>query len=66
MDKGRQTRRQSKDFNEIRNTHTDASISQETWDRAIHNYDNPELCNQNKRIEGCTVCRELEKKTNQQ
>ncbi len=50
---------QSKDFNEIRNTHTDMKVSQEEWDRIWHNYENPENCSGRKRVLGCTICDQL-------
>ena len=55
-----QQRAQSKDFNEIRNTHTGTiKVKQEEWDKTFHNYNNPEECPGRKRNDGCTICEAL-------
>lgn len=59
-DDGRQHRRQSKDFQDIWNIQTDVNIDQLKWDKAFHNYENPEKCEGRKRPEGCLICQKLE------
>jgi len=61
-DDGRQHRRQSKDFLEIWNIQTSMEAQQLHWDRAFHNWDNPEDCNGRKRIVGCIICKMIDNK----
>jgi len=56
-----QKRRQSKDFKEIWNVQTGMKVTDEDWDAAFHNYDDPENCPGRKRVTGCTVCDKLKK-----
>jgi hypothetical protein len=57
----KQTRRQSKDFNEIWNIQSEMNVSNETWDELFHNWDNPMECKGRKRPTGCTICELIEK-----
>lgn len=59
--RNKQNNRQSKDFNEIWNIQTECNVSDEQWDRIFHNYEHPELCNQDKKPRGCTICDQLRK-----
>lgn len=52
---------QSKDFNEIVNTHTSLNIAPEEWDRTFHKWDDPMECSGRKRTGGCTICKKLDK-----
>lgn len=55
----KKTNAQSKDFEEIRNTQSEMSVSQEEWDRIWHNYKEPDKCAGRKHAAGCTICNQL-------
>lgn len=50
---------QSKDFLEIRNTHTNMNIEKLSWDRIFHNWNDPENCAGRKRPDGCEICNKI-------
>lgn len=56
----KQKKQQSKDFKEIWNLQTDLKVEKIKWDSIFHNYEHPEKCSGRKRLDGCSLCEQLE------